>query len=315
MRIGAILKKIREGKGFSISFEFFPPKTEDDFQKLLATVEDLKATVEPTFISVTYGAAGSTRERTKNVVLTLAKKNSIPVMAHITCIAHSRDELMEILNEYSRSGIENLLVLRGDKPASMSEKEFRKIKERGCGHATDLLELINENFKERFSLGVAAYPEKHREAKTLDEDIFYLKLKQELGAEFAITQMFFVNDHFYRFLEKARKMGVSIPIVPGIMPITNFSQIRKSAELSGAEIPEKLLKKLERAAGIKDPERARKEVEKIGIEHATRQCEDLIKNGIRGLHFFTLNRSKATMEIFKNIEPLIKDKIVKINHH
>ncbi len=300
-------------EGFSISFEFFPPKSEDELKALLKTVDELQETVHPTFISVTYGAAGTTRERTKKVVLEIARRGGLTVMAHLTCIAHSREELEDILREYHLSGIENLLVLRGDKPSNMTQEEYEKLKRKGCTHATELIKLIKEKFDGEFSIGVAAYPEKHKEAPSLKEDIKYLKLKQDLGAEFAITQMFFVNEHFYRFLEKAHSMGVNIPIVPGIMPITNFSQIRKSAELSGAEIPENLLEKLEKAAQKREPGKSREEIMKIGIEHATKQCEDLIRNGINGLHFFTLNRSRATIEIFKNIEPLIKDRIVKIN--
>ncbi len=292
MKIGEILKKVKH----SISFEFFPPKTKEGEDALCETIKELEY-IKPTFVSITYGAGGSTRERTIRVVKRIHQETDLTVMAHQTCIGHTKKEIIDILNEYKKIGVQNILALRGDIP--QGQEETFVFPPDGCRYANELVELIRENFGDWFSIGVAAYPEGHPESPNLERDIYYFKKKVEAGAEFAITQMFFDNRFFYDFLERVEKAGINIPIIPGIMPITNFKQIRKFALMCGATIPEELIKKLE---AVEDrPE----EVEKIGIEYAVKQCEDLLKNGAKGLHFYTLNKSKATIQIYEKIKHLI----------
>ena len=292
MKIGEILKQVKH----SISFEFFPPKTKEGEDALCETIKELEY-IKPTFVSITYGAGGSTRERTIRVVKRIHQETDLTVMAHQTCIGHTKKEIIDILNEYKKIGVQNILALRGDIP--QGQEETFVFPPDGCRYANELVELIRENFGDWFSIGVAAYPEGHPESPNLERDIYYFKIKVEAGAEFAITQMFFDNRFFYDFLERVEKAGINIPIIPGIMPITNFKQIRKFALMCGATIPEELVKKLE---AVEDkPE----EVEKIGIEYAVKQCEDLLKNGAKGLHFYTLNKSKATIQIYERIKHLI----------
>ncbi|EDP73333.1 5,10-methylenetetrahydrofolate reductase [Hydrogenivirga sp. 128-5-R1-1] len=225
------------------------------------------------------------------------EETSLTVMAHLTCIGHTKKELLDILEDYKNIGIQNILALRGDIPAGQEDFIFPKD---GCKYANELVSLIRENFGDWFSIGVAAYPEGHPESPNLERDIYYFKKKVEAGADFAITQMFFDNKYFYDYLDLCQKEGINIPIIPGIMPITNFKQIRKFALMCGATIPEYLVKKLEKYQDI--PE----EVEKIGIEYAVEQCEDLLKHNVKGLHFYTLNKSKATLQIYNKIKHLIK---------
>ncbi len=293
MRIGDILKHINT----SISFEFFPPKTPEGEELLFKTIKDLER-LNPTFVSVTYGAGGSTRERTIRVVKRIHEQCNLTVMAHLTCIGHSKKEIVDILKGYREIGIQNILALRGDIPKDL-KKEF-VFPQDGCRYANQIVSLIRKEFDDYFSIGVAAYPEGHPESPSLEKDIYYFKKKVEAGAEFAITQMFFDNNYFYRFMELLEKEGIDIPVIPGIMPITNFRQIEKFAVMCGATIPEFLVKKLEKA------ENSPEEISKIGIDYATKQCEDLLKNGVKGLHFYTLNKSKATIEIYRRIKDLIK---------
>ncbi len=291
MKISELLKQVNR----SISFEFFPPKTKEGEESLFKTIKELEH-IKPTFVSVTYGAGGSTRDRTRNIVKKIHETTSLTVMAHLTCIGHTKQQLLEILQDYKNIGIQNILALRGDIPVNM---EDFKIPEDGCKFANELVELIRENFKDWFSIGVAAYPEGHPESPNLERDVYYFKKKVDAGADFAITQMFFDNKYFYDYLELCEKAGINIPIIPGIMPITNFKQIRKFALMCGATIPEELVRKLEKVQDNNE------EVEKIGIEFAVKQCEDLLKNGVKGLHFYTLNKSKATIEIYNQIKHLI----------
>jgi methylenetetrahydrofolate reductase (NADPH) len=292
MKISEILKQINT----SISFEFFPPKDNEGEVQLFKTIKELEP-LNPTFVSVTYGAGGSTRDRTRNIVKKIHEETSLTVMAHLTCIAHTKHEILEILNDYKNIGIQNILALRGDIPVG---QENTAILSDGCRYANELVELIRKNFGDWFSIGVAAYPEGHPESPNLQRDIYYFKKKVDAGADFAITQMFFDNKYFYNYVELCQREGINIPIIPGIMPITNFKQIRKFALMCGATIPESLVKKLEKYQD--NPE----EVEKIGIDYATKQCEDLLKNNVKGLHFYTLNKSKATIEIYNRIKNLIK---------
>ena len=291
MKISELLRQVNR----SISFEFFPPKTKEGEEALFKTIKELEH-INPTFVSVTYGAGGSTRDRTRNIVKKIHKRTSLTVMAHLTCISHTKKEILEILQDYRNISIQNILALRGDIPVNV---ENFNIPEDGCKFANELVELIRTEFNDWFSIGVAAYPEGHPESPNLERDVYYFKKKVEAGADFAITQMFFDNRYFYDYLELCEKEGIDIPIIPGIMPITNFKQIRKFALMCGATIPEPLVRKLEKVQDKNE------EVEKIGIEFAVKQCEDLLENGVKGLHFYTLNKLKATIEIYNQIKSLI----------
>lgn len=292
MKISDLLKQIKR----SVSFEFFPPKTPEGEESLFKTIKELEF-IKPTFVSVTYGAGGTTRERTIRVVKRIHTQTDLTVMAHQTCIGHTKKEIIDILNQYKDIGVQNVLALRGDIP--QGQEESFVFPPDGCRYANELISLIRENFGDWFSIGVAAYPEGHPESPDIDTDIHFFKKKVDAGAEFAITQMFFDNSYFYRFMDKLQKVGVDIPVIPGIMPITNFKQIKKFADMCGATIPSDLIKRLQPVADR--PE----EVEKIGIEFAVKQCEDLLKNGAKGLHFYTLNKSKATVQIYKAVKDLI----------
>ncbi|MGC8853037.1 MAG: methylenetetrahydrofolate reductase [NAD(P)H], partial [Hydrogenobacter sp.] len=245
-------------------------------------------------VSVTYGAGGSTRDRTKRVVEKIHKETNLTVMAHLTCIAHSKQEILDILEEYRNMGIENILALRGDMPKNLESPAD------ACKYAYELVMFIRESFREAFSIGVASYPEGHPESPNMEWEIRYFKKKVSAGADFSITQMFFVNDYYYQFVELCQKEGVHIPIIPGIMPITNFKQVSKFASMCGATIPDDLIKKLEPYADNQE------ETTKIGVEFAIRQCEDLLDNGVPGLHFYTLNKSKATIQIYEAIKDRIE---------
>lgn len=284
-----IVEKLKEKKT-SISFEFFPPKNEQAQQQLFNTIKDLSP-LNPTFVSITYGAGGSTRDKTREVVKRLHEETDLTVMAHLTCIAHTQEEILEILGDYQKIGIQNILALRGDLPLDRREGILK-----GCRHADGLVRLIRERFGGYFCIAVASYPEKHPESPNIERDILNFKKKVEAGVDFSITQMFFDNSHYYRFLERVRKEGIDIPILAGIMPITNFSQISKFAQMCGATIPEEIVKKFENYTD--DPE----ETKKIGVEVATKQCIDLIESGVDGLHFYTLNKSDATSIIYNNIK-------------
>ncbi len=291
MKIGDLLRK----GVFSVSFEFFPPKTPEGERQLFETVRELKE-LKPTFVSVTYGAGGSTRDRTRRVVKRIHEEIGLTVMAHLTCIAHTREELMEILEDYRSIGIENILALRGDIPRDMPD--FRP-PEGACRYAKELVELIRGRFGDHFSVGVASYPEGHPESPNMEWEIRFFKEKVDAGADFSITQMFFENRYYYEFVELCDRAGIEIPIIPGIMPITNFRQIKKFASMCGATIPQSLIERME---PVEDrPE----EVAKIGVEFAIGQCEELLKNGVPGLHFYTLNKSRATIEIYSAIKDMV----------
>lgn len=295
MKIRDILKK----GIFSISFEFFPPKTEEGEKQLFETIRKLEK-VKPTFVSVTYGAGGSTRDRTRNVVKKIHEETQLTVMAHLTCIAHTKEELIDILRDYRNIGIENVLALRGDVPRD--KPDWRPPKG-ACKYAKELVELIKEKFNDKFSVGVASYPEGHPESPNLEWEVKFFKEKVEAGADFSITQMFFVNEYYYRFVDVCEKAGINIPIIPGIMPITNFKQIRKFASLCGATIPQNLIDKMEKVEGNSE------EIKKIGVEFAVNQCLDLIEQGVPGLHFYTLNKSDATLKIYEAIKEKIPRKV------
>lgn len=268
------------------SFEFFPPKTDEGTANLLKTLEDL-APLDPGFVSVTYGAGGSTRDRTVELVTRIKQNTGIEAMAHLTCVGHSQDELRDILRRLSDAKIENVLPLRGDPP--QGQKSFVPA-EGGFSYASELVQFIREE-DFNFCLGGACYPEGHVDTPSRDADLKHLKAKVDAGLDFLITQLFFDNAFYFDFVERARRAGINIPIVPGIMPITNFEQVHRFTRLCGATVPMRLGLQLER---VKDQPEA---VVQLGVAHATVQCMELLSRGVPGIHFYTLNKSPATRMI------------------
>ena len=281
------IKDIIEQHGKSISFEFFPTKREEDEPRLFDTIRRLEI-LKPSFVSVTYGAGGGTRKTTRHVVERIMRETSLTPMPHLTCIGQSEEELRDILRDYRELGIENILALRGDPPKETMESHPRD----GFCYARDLVQLA-ASF-DAFSIGVALYPEGHIEAPSLESDLFYAKQKIEAGADFAITQMFFDNRFFYDLVERAEKVGIRVPIIPGIMPITDIEKTKRFSQMCGTTLPLSLVRSMEIAAS---PE----EVVKIGIDFATRQCSDLWQNGVRFFHFYTLNRAETVTEVLRNL--------------
>jgi len=285
MRIGQFLTE----KGKSLSFEFFPPKdktAEDQLFKNIARFEALN----PAFVSVTYGAGGGTLKNTRHVVLRILQETSLVPMPHLTCVDQNSDELKAILEDYMKLGIENVLALRGD-PSKGAER-FTPPKGGFC-YAKDLVKLASS--LSGFSISVAVYPEGHCESPNLQMDMYYTKQKIDAGADFAITQMFFDNGYFYDFLERAAKADIKIPIIPGIMPITDIDRIKRFSQRCGATLPEHVIQRFEKVGSVAG------EVKKVGVEVATEQCADLLKHGLRYFHFYTLNQSDAVLQIVSNL--------------
>ncbi|MDH5656197.1 MAG: methylenetetrahydrofolate reductase [NAD(P)H] [Spirochaetia bacterium] len=273
------------------SFEFFPPKNENGEKNLYETIENLKY-LNPDFVSVTYGAGGTTQEKTKEWVETIQNKFSMPAMAHFTCVGASRSEILENLRILSESGIKNIMALRGDPP--QGQEVFQKTED-GFSHASELIAFIREN-KLDFSLGGACYPEKHPEAKNLEKDIENLKKKVDAGVDFLVTQLFFDNNAYFDFIDKCAKKNIKIPIVPGIMPITMLKQIERFTAMAGCRIPDELVKSLQECGDNKE------KLLRTSIEYSANQCRELLDAGAPGIHFYTLNQSKATAEILKLIQ-------------
>jgi methylenetetrahydrofolate reductase (NADPH) len=265
------------------SFEFFPPKTDEGAKGLMHAVEDLNEIWKPDFVSVTYGAGGSTRERTIEMVMRLQSERGIRTMAHLTCVGTTKEELRGIVDRLVDSGIQNILALRGDAPADAGP--FRPVAG-GFAHATELIAFLAAHW--HVDIGGACYPEKHVESGSLEEDLRWARAKVEKGASFLITQLFFDNKHYFDFVAKLREQGIRVPILPGIMPITNVAQVERFTKLCGASIPPELAARLAR---VKDDPAL---VMATGIEHAIKQCRNLLERGAPGLHFYTLNKSYAT---------------------
>ncbi len=272
------------------SFEFFPPKDDRGVDALFETVARLKA-LEPAFVSVTYGAGGSTREKTVTITQRIKSEAGIEAMAHLTCVGHSRDEIDQLLDEYEEAGIENIMALRGDPPRG--DTEFVPHPQ-GFSHANELIAFIRQ--RKDFCIGGAGYPEVHPEAPSAEEDLGNLKRKIDAGADFVVTQLFFDERDYFDFVSRVRSRGVVTPIVPGVMPITNTAQIKRFTQMCGATIPAPLLAKLEAVTGDADA------VIDVGVEHATRQCRALLQGGAPGIHFYTLNRSLSTRKILANLQ-------------
>jgi methylenetetrahydrofolate reductase (NADPH) len=268
------------------SFEFFPPKTDEGAANLLKTLEEL-APLEPGFVSVTYGAGGSTRDRTLGLVSEIKRTTGIEAMAHLTCVGHTRQELQEIIDRLFEAKIENILALRGDPP--QGQKAFVPVAE-GLNYAAELVELIRQR-DHAICLGGACYPEGHLETPSREQDLKNLKRKVDAGLDFIITQLFFDNAFYFDFVERARRVGINIPIVPGIMPITNYEQLNRFVRMCGATVPMRLSLQLEK---VKDDADA---ITQLGVAHATVQCMELLNRGVPGIHFYTLNRSPATRMI------------------
>lgn len=274
----------------SFSFEFFPPKDAAGVDQLFHHVELLKD-LAPTFVSVTWGAGGSTRRLTVELVKRIHHEVGIEAMAHLTCVGASRSELGEVLSDLQAAGIENILALRGDPPKG--EAVFVPF-EGGFAHASDLTAFIRDQFD--LCVGGACYPETHQEAPDADTDLAHLKIKADAGSDFFVTQMFFDNAHYYDFVGRARQAGIQQPIIPGIMPITNLRQIERMTKMCGAKFPGQLRADLNAASGSAEELRA------VGVDHATRQCMDLLERGAPGIHFYTLNRSKATTRVLRALK-------------
>jgi methylenetetrahydrofolate reductase (NADPH) len=281
MRIDRILEERRP----VFSFEFFPPKTDEGRRTLEGTLETLKDDA-PDYVSVTYGAGGTTRNRTVEITKTIKQDLGIEAMAHLSCVGEPAERLVEILGEVESSGIENVLALRGDPPRGESEWTPHP---GGLTYSIDLIRLIREHFD--FCVGAACFPEIHPDAPDRASDLRYAREKAEAGAGFLITQLFFDNDSYFAYVEDARAAGIDVPIIPGIMPITNYGQIKRFTEMCGATIPEDLTAQLDGRAD--DPEA----VAELGVAYATLQCSDLLARGAPGIHFYTLNRSPATRAI------------------
>lgn len=269
----------------TLSFELFPPKRPDGWATLYATLSEISK-LKPDLVSVTYGAGGSTREKTIDIVTRLKDELEIDAMAHITCVNHTKDEIDVILNRLRDKKIQYILALRGDPQGG---KTFCKM-ENGFGYAYELIRYIN--FRYTFFVGCATYPEKHIESVSIEKDIEYLKLKEDMGAKFAITQLFFINENFYRFRELAIKSGVRIPIIAGLMPVIDISQIERFRNLCGCIIPDRLIQRLR-----EHPDK----VVDIGIEYSLNQCLELLRNDVSGIHFFTLNRAYSVVKITEEL--------------
>ncbi|MBF0585504.1 methylenetetrahydrofolate reductase [NAD(P)H] [Prosthecochloris sp. N3] len=272
------------------SFEFFPPKKHEDWDRLFQTISELTP-FNPSYVSVTYGAGGSTRSRTHDLVTRIQKKTGLTVVSHLTCICSDKEEIREILSTYQEHGITNVLALRGDlPPGSTSYEEATK----DFLHAIDLVRYIKDNFPD-IGIGVAGFPEGHPETPNRLQEIRYLKEKVDAGADYIVTQLFFDNRDYFDFVERCTLEGINVPIIPGIMPVTTRKGLLRMSELAlGARIPATLLRQVMEAPD----DRA---VAGIGIEWATRQVRELIDHHIKGIHFYTLNHAEATGKIFHNI--------------
>lgn len=292
--------RLRQGAP-TLSFELFPPKNPAGWGVLYGTLGEISR-LSPDFISVTYGAGGSTRAKTVDLVARIQNELGIESMAHLTCVGHSRTEIGDILAALESSGIRNVLALRGDPPKG--DAAFRPHPD-GFAHASDLIAFIRGREglavpggrggagREGLNIGCAFYPEKHMEAASLEQDLAYLKLKQDNGAQFSVSQLFFDNECFYRFRDKARKAGVTLPLVAGIMPVLDVNQLGRFRDLSGCSIPDRLV------AALGDGRDG--DVVARGVEYATAQCLDLMKNGIDGIHLYCLNRSHSAARITENL--------------
>jgi methylenetetrahydrofolate reductase (NADPH) len=277
----------------TFSFEFFPPKTSEGEAQLFETVRHLKG-LSPSFVSVTYGAMGTTRDNTIRIVERIKSEIGIEVAAHLTCVGHTKKEIEAVLAELNEKGIENIVALRGDPPKG--ETEFKPLPD-GFRYGSELVHFIRKHprFGQAFSIAVAGYPECHIECRDKGKDLSHLKHKVDQGADVVMTQLFFNNHDFFDFVTRARKIGIAIPIVPGIMPVTHGPQIQRFASMCGASIPMRIEKAIQKFGEDQSS------VEAFGIDYATEQCQELLRSGVPGIHFYTLNKSHATEKIYTNL--------------
>lgn len=284
----------------TFSFEFFPPKTAEAAEKLFETIAQLEP-CRPSFVSVTYGAGGSTREMTHDLVVRLKTTTSLDPIPHLTCVCHQESDIRDILERYAQAGVGNILALGGDPPRDL--KNYRKSDD-AFQHAADLVRFIR-NFGDQsgahpdrrgFGIGVAGFPEGHPATPNRLKEMEYLKAKVDAGADYVVTQLFFDNHDFLDFRDRCTLAGIRVPIIAGIMPITSTASLTRMADLAaGSRFPARLLKALARAGS--DPDAVRR----VGIHYATEQCADLLNHDVDGLHFYTLNQSSATREIYANL--------------
>ena len=272
-----------------VSFEFFPPRSADGIAAVLETLDELKS-YRPDFISVTYGAGGSTRSFTEEITIQAKRLAGVEVMAHLTCVGQTVEEIDSVLKRLESEGVENVIALRGDPPRG--ETAFVPV-EGGFQHATDLLKHVTSNYK--FGLAAACYPEGHTESVDLDSDLDYVKMKVDNGADFLVTQLFYDNRHYFDFVDRAKSVGRSVPIVPGVLPGVNSAQVRRFTSLSGSEIPQDLDKLLDKYADSDNSARD------MGVEYATAQVRELWDAGVPGVHFYVLNRSYSVSRILDNL--------------
>jgi methylenetetrahydrofolate reductase (NADPH) len=275
---------------FGLSFELFPPKTPQGVANLFQHVARL-VEFRPSFITCTYGAGGSSQETTLEIVSRVRRDFKLPVATHLTCVGRTVGQLRDYLQAARDADIENVVALRGDPPRG--DTEFRPV-EGGLRHANELVTLIRAEFAE-FGIAVAGYPETHQEAPSPEADLANLKRKVDAGADVVITQLFYDNEDFFRFRDRCHELGIRVPIVPGLLPVTNFAQIQRITSLCGSQLPAPFVRRLEEAGDVADAQFA------IGVEFATRQTQALIDAGVPGIHFYVLNRSEAAADVLTNV--------------
>ncbi|MBA3016094.1 MAG: methylenetetrahydrofolate reductase [NAD(P)H] [Proteobacteria bacterium] len=283
-----LVKDIIARRQPTMSLEFFPPKTDDGWERLFMSIAEL-IPLKPAYLSVTYGAGGTTREHTHNLVGRIQRETNITVVSHLTCVGHSQGEMRSILDRFQQSGVENILALRGDPPKGQEDSVQPKD---GFLYAAELVAFIKENFP-NMCVGVAGFPEGHPGTPNRLREIEYLKAKVDAGADYIVAQLFFDNRDFYDFCGRCELAGITVPIIAGIMPITSRQGMVRMAELAaGSRIPAKLLKAVERAGSDE-------QVAKVGVHWATEQVRDLLDHGVRGIHFYTLNNSSEILKIYE----------------
>ncbi|MBQ3053966.1 MAG: methylenetetrahydrofolate reductase [Clostridia bacterium] len=287
-------KMLAENK-LSISFEVFPPKTDTVFESVKHATEEI-AKLSPSFVSVTYGAGGGTSKYTLDIAKNIKETYGVPTLAHLTCVSSSRETVKERIQQIKEAGIQNIMALRGDLTPEMENKDRSKWAYR---HAIDLIREIKES-KEDFCIGGACYPEIHPESKNQDEDIKYLKEKVDAGCSFLTTQMFFDNNLLYNFLYKIRQAGITIPVIPGVMPITNANQVERAIKLSGSFMPQRFKSLVDKFGH--NPEA----MKQAGIAYATDQIIDLFANGITNVHIYSMNKPDIAQKIQSNLSHIIK---------
>ena len=283
-----LVRDILANNRISFSFEFFPPKDDEGWERLFQSISELRP-LKPAFVSVTYGAGGSTRDRTHQLLMRIKQETNLTVVSHLTCVGSTKSEMHDILARYAENGIENILALRGDPPKG--RKEWVE-PPGGFAYAADLVAFIKQHFP-RMCVSVAGFPEGHPQTPNRLKEIDYLKAKVDAGADYIVTQLFFDNRDFYDFRERCEHAGIRVPIIAGIMPIASRHGLARMAELAvGARFPARLLRAVDRAANDEY-------VERVGVHWATEQVRDLIDNEARGIHFYTLNNSRATLKIYE----------------